>query len=930
MKKYLLICFSLGSLLAQAQSTYSSSGAEITLQQEQLIPTYINIPQPQGLVDENSPWLHVNIPLYEESDINSVRKAKIARLKFKRRFYFKLSKDPSFQKDVFESGPKRWSFYNPYEHLSKGKWFWKYGVADPETPDKPIWHNETFSFQITGNERITPIPPKPEELVNIVISRPAPTFQLFREEFGNLLPTETWPEMANWGYTYYERKYNDNMSMSYTISDKDAIDAGYVDGNGVPNAQLIFYRKLLNNGITLRKRYINDLVAGYLLLGDRKFLDRAITKSRELWNFFNSGSSYIASLGVNLVVKDEVWDRPYELKNFIDISPDVLTEAEKKEIIDEVYPSTWSYPQDSEYAEHIVYEQHMWQEFMEKLKTPLIFARYKEEAREELKYAYELWLYRAPALSRTDGGSLEGDGYLGVHDSYLATIPWLLYKLTGYNYFKAHPWFANHGKYLTYINPFGNAGNPFCDGDTGGATMPYLMEMMAYMVPENYWNLWRFRTIGRSGYKNFTADLGKKDIALALLSLWTHVSPPDTTAMTPPAELASHFQDIGEVGMHTDLGNEKNNLHVVMHASPYGSGQHLHPAQNAFNVAYGGQDLFWKTGFYNGGDWHNQLSYKNSRAHNTIMANGMSQGFHKSSYGWMPRFVHGEQISYALGDASKAYNDQNNYKSDKYKDENGNFLLAQTVPYLPEYGFGNPGVTKFRRHLSMLRPNIIVIYDELEAKEPITWEFRLHSRRYMKKINEQWFLGKNDHAAASARLFCISPTETQLYSEYLKNEREPGYIKPAPQDAWRMRPVDDENKLPKPIPEHYHGVIKTKGAHTKMRFLTVIQIFPGENENYKPVDFKSEGTDLISVKAGEYTIQAQLNGEQPSFLEITNSDNTAGLISGTGAEKLKVGEVVHTAKVPGSTLLFEQNKKGEIFKEVTDSLPDVLIYGNTY
>ena len=51
------------------------------------------------------------------------------------------------------------------------------------------------------------------------------------------------------------------------------------------------------------------------------------------------------------------------------------------------------------------------------------------------KYAYELCRYRSPALSRSDGGSMDGNGYLGVHDEPLTHINWMLYRLTGHNYF---------------------------------------------------------------------------------------------------------------------------------------------------------------------------------------------------------------------------------------------------------------------------------------------------------------------------------------------------------------------------------------------------------------------------------------------------------------------------------------------------------------
>lgn len=931
-----LMCWlALGAHPSQAKENHSipispkdtivvDNGAEKRLTAFSLIPENGFGPQPQGIVDENSPWLHVIVPINNPSDKNAVKKANTKRLKYKRRFYFELSQDSTFKQNVYRSGAKRWSFYNPYEHLKKGKWYWKYGVADPETPDKPVWNPVTYCFEISGNEFKVPIPPKPEEFVNAVVSRPAPTFLLFRDEFGKLLPNQRWPEMAKHAVSWYEKKYQDDLPMTYTVSDQDAIKAGKVK-NGKIIAKKIFFRHKMNTSLGQCTRYISDLVAGYVLTGEKKYYERAVKKARETVAFYDTASFRIDCLNETLIVKKEVWGGPYNLKNFIDICPEALTKEELDAIIKEEYPGTWEAPADFESAEHAIYDQHLWQEIVKKFERPMTFCRYHEEAKEELKYAYELWMFRAPSLGRNDGGSLEGDGYLGVHDNYLGTVPWLLYKLTGYNHFTASRWYQNLGKYLTYINPFGGAGNGYCDGDGGGSTMPYTMETMAHLSPDNYWNLWRYKTISRQPANKFTSDLGKGSKAYTLLSLWNHAKTPDTSSLLPPKELAAVFRDIGEVGMHTDLGNVKNNLQATLHSSPYGSLMHTHPCQNAFNLAYAGQDLFWKTGFYNGGGWHNLLSYKCSRAHNTIMADGIVQGFHRSAYGWIPRFAHGDKISYTVGDASNAYNGMNRYLSVK----NPNSILSD-----PRYGGGNPGVTKFRRHMVMLRPNYVLIYDELEAKSPISWEFRLHSRRWMTQLGEGWLMGKNDFATASAKMFCKEPIKTTLLHTYMQNEEDG--IDPAkdlkPEEMWLLRPSDDENKLPNPIPEHYHGAFTTVGKHQNMRFLTLIEIHPGKNEKFVPKEApKAINGELTTIQAGEYTITVQLDGNKPSFLQVKDKDNTAALVTGTAAQSITLGSETKTAKLPGSTLLLEKGTyKGDVFIETIDSIPDLLKYGNKF
>lgn len=54
-------------------------------------------------------------------------------------------------------------------------------------------------------------------------------------------------------------------------------------------------------------------------------------------------------------------------------------------------------------------------------------------------------------------------------------------------------------------------------------------------------------------------------------------------------------------------------------------------------------------------DPHNLLSYRNTRAHNTLLVDGIGQPFTTRAYGDIVRMFNGEHISYALGDASNAY-----------------------------------------------------------------------------------------------------------------------------------------------------------------------------------------------------------------------------------------------------------------------------------
>ena len=113
----------------------------------------------------------------------------------------------------------------------------------------------------------------------------------------------------------------------------------------------------------------------------------------------------------------------------------------------------------------------------------------------------------------------------------------------------------------------------------------------------------------------------------------------------------------------------------------------------------------------------------------------------------------------------------------------------------------------------------------------------------------------------------------------------------------------------------------------------MIEIHPGKDKKFKPKEEPKADTSngMTTIQAGEYTITVQLDGNKPAFLEVKDKNNTAALVTGTAAQSITLGNETKTAKLPGSTLLMEKDTyKGDIFIETTDTIPDMLIFGNKY
>lgn len=199
-------------------------------------------------------------------------------------------------------------------------------------------------------------------------------------------------------------------------------------------------------------------------------------------------------------------------------------------------------------------------------------------------------------------------------------------------------------------------------------------------------------------------------------------------ATPPKAELPSDapkavwFKDTGEMIANNDLKNYKHNISLSFRSGAFGSGSHTHSNQNAFNLHYGGKAIYHAVGHYmNFSDPHNLLSYRNTRAHNTLLVDGIGQPFTTRAYGDIVRMFNGEHISYALGDASNAY-----CGISEYPMWQKNFA-SHNLEQSRENGFGETPLKKYRRHIFLLHPNVVVIYDELEAGKAVRWDWLLHS-----------------------------------------------------------------------------------------------------------------------------------------------------------------------------------------------------------
>jgi hypothetical protein len=448
--------------------------------------------------------------------------------------------------------------------------------------------------------------------------------------------------------------------------------------------------------------------------------------------------------------------------------------------------------------------------------------------------------------------------------------------LTGVD-FMGSPWFKNNPRWLTYSFPPNSVADGFCnDGDRNKSpNINYsgYTDAMARLFNDPY-AAWYSKTILDGLGKDIAEDNEfrwfrlQKGLQMKLPMLSIKLIFPE----------AAVFPEIGVAYMHTTLQQSSTNLMLSLRSSPYASMAHTHADQNTFNIAYGGKRLFYNSGYRPAmGDPHFLDWHKHTQGHNGILIDGKGQPFNAGAYGFIPRFLHGNQISYAVGDASNAYSG---------KDEGQNIDLGMKVS---------------KRHYIMLRPSIIIIYDELEADHPAAWSWLLHNDNKM-NIDplKKTILARNELVQAQVSLFSSSAIDFNLTDQFS-----------VPVDNWTNKVNEDGDTVNFKNQWHFKGSSTEKKE--KMRYLAIIQVKP--DGSFEPLITNKVNGDIT---IGNWHISAEMNTTKPALIKAWNGNHSAVLVS--SGNIVNQGKT-YAGKSSGSSKLLEIINGKPMFKEAKDDVP---------
>jgi hypothetical protein len=345
------------------------------------------------------------------------------------------------------------------------------------------------------------------------------------------------------------------------------------------------------------------------------------------------------------------------------------------------------------------------------------------EAPQWLDYAVNKFFACYPVWSDDDGGWHEGVSYWSGYQSKVVWWLQVAQSALGIDGLKK-PFFAQVGDYPLYLAPPRSPNAGFGDLSSRSITAPSFLE---YHV--------RARSTsgdgGNAGYWRWWAKENGMRENHGFLGFLYRANLPPLPAPRPPSDLPQSkvFHGIGVASLHTTLLDSRDDVHFAMKASPFGSQSHGHNPQNSFLLNAYGETFLVANGYrdLHGSKFHYEFVHT-TRAQNAVLVNGEGQIPHSvNSTGRIVREQFAPGYDYIAGDATPAYGQR----------------LQKAWRHVVFVKGANP---------------FLVMYDELVAPQPATFQFMLHA----------------------LKAFAVDETAARVRVEQPKAGLEVAYLSPVP------------------------------------------------------------------------------------------------------------------------------------------------------
>lgn len=779
-------------------------------------------------------------------------------------YEIRLSQDSTFRDDVLTASTEM-AVYNPHQRIPNGNWYWQYRKKGGEFSEK-------YAFAVTP-DAVPVVSPDAEVFISS-IPKTHPRILTFDSAGSSQDDNADADEIL--------REANDCLRLPIP---KEA-DAYATRKLSDPSQQ----RKIdMDASQDLSSAVYDQVLAlsqAYVLSANASFAQKAIQIAMEVSSWHADGITCLSDFGDArcMLAMALVYDTFHDM-----LDPSCKTKLRDaiSRRADRFYLS-WLNNIESK-----ILSGHVWQHILHYFfQTAVAMQGETPNADRWLRYAYELFLARAPVLGGFDGGWVEGVSYFRMNMETMIDIPLIIQKFTGFDFINTHPWYRENIRWMIYHIPPGSSADGFGDNSEevespDGAYIAYA-EVIARLTanPLAGWYAQQCR-------RYESPDLSKtKLLRWIRLAKTTGKEIPDAKP-DPMLPMMAVFHDLGLASMHTRIADTPHDLAVMFKSSPFGSYGHLLCDQNVFNILYAGKRLFFRTGYkVTMDDPHRTGWYRTTKSQNGVLVDGESQPYGSEAFGWMARFMDCDEIAYVKGDATNAYKC---------------FKPATDL-----------GVTKMLRHIILLRDDLVLIYDELEANREVQWSWLIHSLDEMKiDTVRQTFAVALDDVMATGRVFHAGGLQWQLADTCDVSAVN-----------WRES-RDTDGQLKSYDAPQWHLKVNTSGKHHATRFLTLICVRP-ENRR-ETLQASADDKGIVRISYENWDVSAMLNSSQPPGLIVRNKSRTAAF-SIYPEETALAGKKIKSTLPNASMMVYEQYGS-IVVREMADSIPhamaNVLLYQKT-
>ena len=332
----------------------------------------------------------------------------------------------------------------------------------------------------------------------------------------------------------------------------------------------------------------------------------------------------------------------------------------------------------------------------------LVFYGEIPEAADWLWFAMNRFYAVYPVWCDDDGGWHEGISYW---NSYQGRFCWwadIIRTAFDINAFDK-PYYSQIGFFPIYLMPPGKIGGGFADlcNETPSRSCLELMDIVAMQSGNPYWR-WYV-----DAHDNFRAPATYYTFLRKAAAL---ENKPVVAQSPTDLPTARHFRGIGLAAMNTDLTDAAKNVQLLFKSAPapFGAHSHGYDANNSYIFSAWNENLLINSGrrdFY--GSPHHRDWMWSTRSQNNITVDGIGQlKRSRDAVGEIKQFETTAEYDLVVGEASQGY-----------VAEKGN----------ADYPNGKV-LKQYTRSIVFLKPDLLIIYDQLQAVKPATFEYWLHAK----------------------------------------------------------------------------------------------------------------------------------------------------------------------------------------------------------